>query len=71
MNLTGESKLTIVIHETVNAMAIRQEGKITRLRATKPGRLWAQPSPCRTMANLSLASCKLTCVVLRATMKLS
>ena len=70
MNLTNECKLTIVLHESVNAMAIRQEGKITRMRATKPGRLWAEPCPHGTMATLSLASCKQSYVVLQATMKL-
>jgi hypothetical protein len=70
MSEKAQCTLTILIHESVNAMAIRQEGRITRMRSTKPGTLWAEPRPRRTMENLSLACCKETCIVLRTEIRL-
>jgi len=57
--------LRIIIHASGNAMTMKQEGRITRAMAFKPGRLWEEPESSRTTGSLSLAFCKETFVVLR------
>jgi hypothetical protein len=70
MEQTTQPKLTIVIHETGNAMSIQQEGMITRLRAARPSGPWTQSGPSVALSTLSLACCEVTYSVLKETILL-
>ena len=70
MSEPSQNRFTIVIHACGNAMTVQQDGRITRTRASEPGRLWADPMQCRTSGSLSLAHCQETHLVLLESMKL-
>jgi hypothetical protein len=70
MGMNEQHTLTIVIHRTGNAMAIRLGGGITELRAAKPGRPWTQEAPSQTLTKMSLDTCDATYTVLRESFKL-
>lgn len=70
MSEPTQNRFKIVIHSSGNAMTVQQDGKITRTRASEPGRLWANPSQDGKTGSLSLAHCQQTYPVLREVVKL-
>jgi hypothetical protein len=69
MSIQGQNKLTIVIRRSGDAMAIQLGGRITSLRAAKPGCPWEEAAPAFVLTKLSLETCEQTQVVLREIIK--
>jgi len=70
MSKQTQPTLRIAIHVHLNGTEIQHEGRMARMQAVKPGRMWAEPAP-HEMVNLpTLAYCKETFLVLRECMKL-
>jgi hypothetical protein len=70
MSEQAQPTLRIAIQVMLNGTPMQREGRMARMQATQPGRLWAEPAPDEKVHPPTLAYYRETYLVIRACVKL-